>query len=125
MKTLKGYEKDYSFERNSDNIADMVLSGKYLAKRNLKINIGEIKIDEYPSEERLEYLKRLLAEKYNKNVKHFVLGAASNGIIQNLVKLFFSKGGTLIVSEFSFPQPEYAVNRIGGTVKKLLQKILK
>lgn len=119
MKTLKGYENDYSFERNSDSIADMVLSGKYLAKRNLKINIGEIKIDEYPSEERLEYLKRLLAEKYNKNVKHFVLGAASNGIIQNLVKLFFSKGGTLLVSEFSFPQPEYAVNRIGGTVKKI------
>ena len=66
MKTLKGYENDYSFERNSDNIADMVLSGKYLAKRKLKININEIKIDEYPSEERLEYLKQLLAEKYNK-----------------------------------------------------------
>ena len=40
MKTLKGYENDYSFDRNSDSIADMALSGKYLAKRNLKIHIG-------------------------------------------------------------------------------------
>lgn len=119
MEILKGYENDYSFDRNSGNIADMVLSGKYLAKRKLKINVNKIKIDEYPDEERIADLKRLLAEKYKKNINHFILGAASNGIIQNLVKLFFSKGGTLLVSEFSFPQPEYAVNRIGGTVKRI------
>lgn len=119
MNKLKNYENDYSFDSNIDSVADMVLSGKYLAKRKLKIDVKKIKIDEYPSEERLEHLKQLLAKKYDKSSGQFVLGAASNGIIQNLVKLFFAKGGTLLVSEFSFPQPEFAVNRIGGKVKKI------
>ena len=110
---------DYSFDRNADCSIDMVLSGKYLDNRKLTVNFDKIKIDEYPSFNMIDELKELIARKNNKNKLNFVIGAASNGIIQNLVKLFFSNGGTLLVSEFSFAQPEYAVLRLGGNVRKV------
>ena len=97
----------------------MVLSGKYLDDRKLTINLDDIEIDEYPSNDKINELKELIAKLNNKSKENFIIGAASNGIIQNLVKLFFSKGGTLLTSEYSFAQPEYAVLRIGGKVKKV------
>lgn len=115
----KKFSDDYSYSKDNKCNIDMVLSGKYLDERNLTIDINSIQIDEYPSEERIEYLKGLLASKYDKNKDNIILGAASNGILQNLVKLFFKNGGTLLVSEFSFAQPEYAVLRIGGNIKRV------
>lgn len=44
MKTLKGYENNYSFECNSDNIANMVLSGKYLEIYQKNITRFEVSI---------------------------------------------------------------------------------
>lgn len=101
------------------NKIDMLLSGKYLDKRDLVLNLNNINIDEYPNEDRIDYLKSLIANKFNKNINNIVLGAASNGIIQNLVKLLFINGGTLLTSDYSFVQPEIAVLRIGGNVKRV------
>lgn len=116
---------DYSFNQDSNCNIDMVLSGKYIDDRKIDVNLNEIEIDEYPSYNKINELKALLAKKDNKDEKNYVIGAASNGIIQNLVKLFFSKGGTLLVSDFSFAQPEYAVLRIGGKVRKIPTKNFK
>lgn len=118
-KTTKSFTDDYSFCKDENCKIDMVLSGKFLTNRDLKIDINKLNIDEYPNSERIDYLRKLISKRYNKSYENFVIGAASNGIIQNLVKLFFSRGGTLLVSDFSFAQPEYAVNRIGGKVKKV------
>lgn len=110
---------DYSFNKNSVCNIDMVLSGKYLVDRKLTINLNDIELDEYPSNDKINELKELISKLNKKRKENFIIGAASNGIIQNLVKLFFSKGGTLLTSEYSFAQPEYAVLRIGGKVKKV------
>lgn len=118
-KDNRTFLNDYSFDKNSICNIDMVLSGKYLDDRKLNINLNDIEIDEYPSEDKISELKELIAKLNKKRKENIILGAASNGIIQNLVKLFFSKGGTLLTSEFSFAQPEYAVLRIGGKVKKI------
>lgn len=115
----RNFLNDYSFNKNTSCHIDMVLSGKYLDKRNITLNLDDIKIDEYPSTNKINELKELIAEINNKDKDNFIIGAASNGIIQNLVKLFFAKGGTLLTSEFSFAQPEYAVLRIGGEVTKV------
>lgn len=115
----RNFLNDYSFNKNTSCNIDMVLSGKYLDKRNITLNLDDIKIDEYPSTNKINELKELIAEINNKDKDNFIIGAASNGIIQNLVKLFFAKGGTLLTSEFSFAQPEYAVLRIGGEVTKV------
>lgn len=118
-KDNRTFLNDYSFNKNSVCNIDMVLSGKYLDDRKLTINLDDIEIDEYPSNDKINELKELIAKLNNKSKENFIIGAASNGIIQNLVKLFFSKGGTLLTSEYSFAQPEYAVLRIGGKVKKV------
>lgn len=115
----KNFTNDYSFDKDENCEIDMVLSGEYLDNRKLDLDLNNINIDEYPDNNRLDYLKKLIAKKYNKNYENFILGAASNGIIQNLVKLLFAKGGTLLTTEYSFSQPEYAVTRIGGKVKKV------
>lgn len=118
-KDNRTFLNDYSFNKNSICNIDMVLSGKYLDKRIITLDFDDIQIDEYPSTNKINELKELISNINNKNKDNFVIGAASNGIIQNLVKLFFTKGGTLLTSEFSFAQPEYAVLRIGGKVKKV------
>lgn len=118
-KDKRTFLNDYSFNKNSVCNIDMVLSGKFLDNRKLNINLDNIEIDEYPSNDKINELKELIANLNNKSKENFIIGAASNGIIQNLVKLFFSKGGTLLTSEYSFAQPEYAVLRIGGKVKKV------
>lgn len=118
-KDSRTFLNDYSFNKNSVCNIDMVLSGKYLDNRKLTMNLDDIEIDEYPSNDKINELKELISSLNNKNKENFVIGAASNGIIQNLVKLFFSRGGTLLTSEYSFAQPEYAVLRIGGKVKKV------
>lgn len=115
----KTFSNDYSFDSRNNCKIDMVMSGKYLAERNFNIDIDEYLIDEYPKVDRIDYLKNLISKKYNKSIDNFVIGAASNGIIQNLVKLLFCKGGNLITAEFSFEQPEYAVRRLGGQIKKI------
>lgn len=87
----RNFLNDYSFNKNTSCHIDMVLSGKYLDKRNITLNLDDIKIDEYPSTNKINELKELIAEINNKDKDNFIIGAASNGIIQNLVKLFLQK----------------------------------
>lgn len=56
----KSFLNDYSFDSKSNCIIDMVMSGKYLSKRNLNIDINKYLIDEYPSVDRINYLKKLI-----------------------------------------------------------------
>lgn len=113
--------KDYSFNQKP-NCINMVLSSKFLAKRRLPSNIESTLLDSYPDEKLSESLLEKISTKYQLNTKNIVLGAAANGIIQNLIKLFFCHGGTLLTTEYSFPQPQVAVTRIGGFVRKIQHK---
>jgi histidinol-phosphate aminotransferase len=116
----KNFNNDYSFSQKEHLNINMVLSGKYLAKRKIEIDVNNAKIDEYPNDSRNDYLKSLIVKMHkNKSSKNFILGAGANGVIQNLIKILFSKGGTLITTEFSFSQPEYAVISLGGKVKHI------
>ena len=113
--------KDYSFNEKQ-NFTNMVLSAKFLAKRNLTFDIKTIPLDSYPNEIKIQELLHQISKKYHLNTKNIVLGAAANGIIQNLVKLFFAKGGILLTTKYSFTQPQVAVTRLGGIVQKVQHK---
>ena len=115
------FSHDYSFNQQKD-FTNMVLSSKFLAKRDLSLDIQSLPLDSYPDEALIQNLLNQISKKYHLNTKNIVLGAAANGIIQNLVKLFFAKGGLLLTTEYSFTQPQVAVTRLGGTVQKVRHK---
>lgn len=101
----RNYSFDYS--RIESKKIDMTLSGKYLSNYgNLKINIKEF--DKYPS---LNDINRLEEEIkiHEKTEQEIVLGAGANGILQNLVKIFFIKKGNLVTPFYTFNQVEFAV----------------
>jgi histidinol-phosphate aminotransferase len=112
----KSYLFDYSLQKSNE--IDMRLTGQFLAER--KINspeLGEL-VDTYPSNEITEQLKSKLARRLSINAENIVIGAGSNGILQNLMRIFFKKKGELVVTKFSFEQPEYAVLSLGGEIKR-------
>ena len=91
----------------------MTLSGKFLADYP-KIN-GNIDLDKYPNKERADYLINLLGiTKYS-----VTLGPASNGILQNIIRILFREKGNLVTPFYTFNQAEYATSAMGGETRRV------
>lgn len=96
---------------------DMTLSGSYL-NRYPKFIINKRKFSSYPSKTDATDLINLIKEK-NKISNEVVIGAGSNGILQNLIKLFMKPGDNLVTPFYSFNQAEYAVTTLDGITRRV------
>lgn len=83
----RNYLSNYSMIET--NKIDMTLSGKYLNNYgNIKINIKDF--DKYPSQKEIKELENEIKKDLNID-REILFGAGANGILQNLVKIFFLK----------------------------------
>ena len=107
----RNYLDDYS-NYESKRI-DMTLSGKFLSDYpSINVNID---FDKYPSKERADYLISLLGiTKYS-----VTLGPASNGILQNIIKILFINKGNLVTPFYTFNQAEYATTAMNGETRRV------
>lgn len=115
----RDYLDDYSHVISKK--IDMTLSGRYLYKYPFKLS-NVFNIDRYPTHYEISKLKTAIQSKYNIDIKEksIILGAGSNGIIQNMVKLFFSNNfGNLVTSYLTFNQAEYSVSSFGSLTKRV------
>lgn len=109
--STRNYLDDYS-NYESKRI-DMTLSGTFLADYP-EINVN-IDFDKYPSKERANYLIRLLGiTEYS-----VTLGPASNGILQNIIKILFREKGNLVTPFYTFNQAEYGTSAMGGETRRV------
>lgn len=114
----RNYLCDYS--KIESKKIDMTLSGKYLATYPKHEPI-EVLFDTYPSHETQKELECLLREEYRIKDR-IILGSGSNGLLQNIVKLFFIDKGNLVTPYYVFNQVEYAVTSFGGYTKRVFSK---
>ena len=115
IESRRNYLDDYS--NNISKEIDMTMSGKYIGEYpNFKLDINSI--DLYPSFEVINNLKNAIRKKFNIK-REIVIGTGANGILQNLIKLFFVNGGNLVTPYYSFNQAEYAVTSLGGTTRRV------
>ena len=114
-RNLKSFISDYNV--HTEKPIDMSISGKFLAKRNINIDLNKNPelLDSY-AYDLVEVLKQKIRHQYNiKN--NLIINAGANGVLQNLLKIFFSNKGELLTTFFSFEQPQYAVLALGGKIK--------
>ena len=106
----RNFLSDYS--RIESKKIDMTLSGKFLSSYGkLKINSNEF--DKYPSHDEINKLEQEI--KNHENIQQeIILGAGANGILQNIIKLFFVKRGNLVTSFYTFNQVEFGVTSFNG-----------
>lgn len=114
----RNYLSDYS--KIESKKIDMTLSGKYLAAYPKHEPI-DVLFDTYPSHETQNEFERLLRKEYGIKDR-IILGSGSNGLLQNIVKLFFVDKGNLVVPYYVFNQVEYAVTSFGGYTKRVFSK---
>ena len=115
LKSNRNYSADYS-KIKSQKI-DMTLSGKYLGSYpNIKIDSSYF--DKYPMSIDSKKLEEIIRKKY-KITSSIILGNGANGLLQNLVKLFFKGSGNLITPFYSFDQAEFAVTSFDGITKRV------
>lgn len=114
----RNYLCDYS--KIESKKIDMTLSGKYLAAYPKHEPI-EVLFDTYPLHETQEEIEYLLRKEYKIKDK-IILGSGSNGLLHNIVKLFFINKGNLVVPYYVFNQVEYAVTSFGGYTKRVFSK---
>lgn len=115
-KSQRNYTDDYSYYQTCS--IDMTLSGRFLLKRKKEV-VDTCYFDQYPSHVLEEKLKIQIAKKYNLPKDDIILGCGCNGILQNLIKIFFNGNGNIVLPFYSFSQPEYAANSFGAYTKRV------
>lgn len=121
-KSKRNYLDDYS-HIESRNI-DMTLSGKYLYKYPFKF-VYKYEYDKYPSSKEINKLIDSIEKKFKVDLttKAIILGSGTNGLIQNIIKVIFSKEkGDLVTSYLTFNQAEYATSALGSETKRVFLK---
>lgn len=117
----KNYREDYACIKS--NKIDMTLSGTYLSKYPFRY-IKKYKLDKYPSAEENFKLITSIKNKYKFYDEKYsiILGAGSNGLIQNICKILLKDGGNMIMPYLSFEQAEYATNSFNAETRKVFLK---
>ncbi len=109
------YLEDYS--NSPGRKIDMRLSGKFLPKRKI-VNFKSDYYSSYPSLSDTKKLISYIKEKEETNLE-IIIGAGANGVLQNIVKILFSKKGNLVTPFYSFDQVEFAVTSMSGYTKRV------
>lgn len=112
----RNYLDDYS--NNISNKIDMTMSGKYLGKYP-NIDISSENFDKYPISQDINILKETIKKKFNIQ-NEIIIGNGSNGILQNLIKIYIEKGNNIVTPFYSFNQAEYATTSQKGYTKRVL-----
>ena len=111
------YAEDYSNIDSKD--IDMTLSGTFLNKYP-EFDIDYKCFDSYPEKRATKELIEIIKKK-NSIKKEVLLGAGSNGILQNLIRTYIrSKKDNLVTPFYTFNQAEYATTSCGGYTKRVL-----
>lgn len=111
------YEEDYSNIISKD--IDMTLSGTFLGEYP-DLNINYKSFDNYPGPHEIEELINTIKKKFLIK-ERIVLGAGTNGILQNLIRVYIKgKKDNLITPYYTFNQAEYATTSCGGYTKRVL-----
>lgn len=108
---------DYSYTKELG--INMAISGKFLAKRSLNLDINQIinNLDKYPSQELKMQVINKICKNYNiKDNNRLILGPGANGILQNLLKIFLKNGGNIVTPELTFKQAIYGAISLNGQV---------
>lgn len=101
----------------------MTLSGKFLSNYG-KLKINSKEFDKYPSHDEINKLEQEI--KNHENIQQeIILGAGANGILQNIIKLFFVKRGNLVTPFYTFNQVEFGVTSFNGKHIEFLLIIIK
>ena len=114
----KNYREDYAYIKSKK--IDMTLSGTYLSKYPFRY-IKKYKLDKYPSAEENLKLITSIKNKYKiyDDKYSVILGAGSNGLIQNICKILLKDGDNMIMPYLSFGQVEYATNSFNAETRKV------
>lgn len=106
---------DYS--RIKSKKIDMTMSGVYLLN-NRKITFNKELLDKYPSIDDIELLENYIKDKYNLT-NEVVIGNGVNGLLQNIIKILFTKKGNLVTPFYTFNQAEFGVTSCGSVTKRV------
>ena len=96
----------------------MRISGKYLAhSSNFVIKSS---LDSYPSRIKEKELEQLIKDRY-KIKNDIILGNGSNALLQNIIKILFSKceKANLVTPFYTFDQAEYGVTSVNCKTKRI------
>lgn len=111
----RNYLCDYSKIKSKE--IDMTLSGRYLSSYpSIQIPISEF--DKYPLSTNIKELEDLIKSRIITK-SEIIIGSGANGLLQNIIKIFFKNKGNLITPFYSFDQAEYAVTSFGGITKRV------
>ena len=114
----RNYLDDYAYCMSKD--IDMTLSGTYLYKYPFK-KIKKYHIDKYPSIKEQQYLINNIRNKFSfYDTKYsIIIGAGSNGLIQNFCKILIKNGDNILIPYLSFGQAEFAANSFGAETRRV------
>ena len=111
----RNYLDDYS--NTISKRIDMTMSGKYLSKYPL-LNIDFSDLDKYPLKYYINEFENTIRKKYKIN-NEIVIGSGTNGILQNLVKIYVSNGDNLVTPFYTFNQLEYACSSLKAVTRRV------
>ena len=113
----RNYLEDY-FNGEKKEI-DMTISGKFIVPFP-EFNI-DVRYDRYLESTEIDELIALIRNKYAiKN--EIVIGAGSNGLLQNILKVLMHQGGNLVTPFYSFDEAEYACSSYECFTKRVFCK---
>ncbi len=111
----RDFLSDYSLVESKR--IDMTLSGKYLSNYcNFILNVDEI--DDYPFHKNINELKDMIKQKFDTD-QSIIIGNGVNGLIQNIIKIFFRDSGNLVTPYYTFNQAEFGVTSFKGYTKRV------
>lgn len=111
----RDFLSDYSLVESKR--IDMTLSGKYLSNYcNFILNVDEI--DDYPFHKNINELKDMIKQKFDTD-QSIIIGNGVNGLIQNIIKIFFMDSGNLVTPYYTFNQAEFGVTSFKGYTKRV------
>ena len=115
IESARNYLDDYSNIVSKD--IDMTMSGRYIGSYPT-FDIDVSVFDRYPSHSIVKQLENEIKKKYFLD-NEVVIGSGANGILQNLIKIFFVNGGNLVTPFYTFNQAEYAVTSFNGITRRV------
>ncbi len=115
VESKRNFLDDYSNIESKK--VNMTLSGKFLSEYpNFEVDFNTfcsypLKKEQFDLIEKIKYRNKITTE--------VLLGPGSNGLLQNLVKVYIKPGDNLVTPFYTFNQAEYATTALGGVTRRV------